>query len=386
MRDNIDDGELDRVRRAGDFRKNREGIQMKEALKSLAERIEKNFDRIETEEATKNAFIMPFIQMLGYDVFDPTEEIPEFTADFGIKKGEKVDYAICHEGSPAILIECKSCRSDLRLDNESQLFRYFHTTKASFGVLTNGIVYKFFTDLEAPNIMDSKPFLEINLREVDKIDLNELVKFTKADFDEKSIRDRADVLKCATAVRNVLMEELSNPSEDFVRLVFKKMDCGGSMFTEKVRAKISPLVKSAIETVINDKVKSHLNNALNTTEAKSEEIAAATAQSGNETAQEVVTTQDEIDAHNIIRAILCCDIPVEEIAMRDAKTYCAILYQDNNRKPICRLFFNNPDRKSVMFFDDEGEERVFIQSPADLYSYADRLKRTLKKYCDPRHV
>ena len=295
--------------------------------------------------------------------FDKTNDETCINQKPYVKKGEKVDYAICHEGSPAILIECKSCRSDLRLDNESQLFRYFHTTKASFGVLTNGIVYKFFTDLEAPNIMDSKPFLEINLREVDKIDLNELVKFTKADFDEKSIRDRADVLKCATAVRNVLMEELSNPSEDFVRLVFKK-----------------------IETVINDKVKSHLNNALNTTEAKSEEIAAATAQSGNETAQEVVTTQDEIDAHNIIRAILCCDIPVEEIAMRDAKTSCAILYQDNNRKPICRLFFSNPDRKSVMFFDDEGEERVFIQSPADLYSYADRLKRTLKKYCDPRHV
>lgn len=359
---------------------------MREAIKKLAERIEKNFDHIETEEATKNAFIMPFIQMLGYDVFDPMEVIPEFTADIGIKKGEKVDYAICHEGAPAILIECKSCHSELCFDNESQLLRYFHVTRASFGILTNGIVYKFFTDLEAPNKMDTKPFLEINLREPDKIDYNELVKFTKADFDEKSIRDRADVLKCATSIRNVLKEELSNPSEDFIRLIFKKMDCGGNVFTEKVRAKITPLVKSAIETVINDKVKSHLNNALNTTEAKSEEIAAVAAQSGEEAAQDIVTTQDEIDAHNIIRAILCQEVPVEDIVMRDAKSYCAILYQDNNRKPICRLFFNNPDRKSIMFFDDDREEKVSVQSAADLYAYADRLKKALKKYHDKQGV
>lgn len=360
---------------------------MKDAVKKIAERIEKNFDRIETEEATKNAFIMPFIQVLGYDIFDPGEVIPEFTADIGIKKGEKVDYAICHDGEPAILIECKSCRADLCIDNESQLFRYFHTTKARFGVLTNGIVYKFFTDLEEPNKMDTKPFLEINLRELDKIDYNELVKFSKDNFNEQSIRDRADVLKCATSIRNVLKDELSNPSEELVRLIFKKMDCGGSIFTEKVKEKITPLVKSAIETVINDKVKSHLNNALNTTEAKSEEIAAAAAAAPQEEADRgIVTTQDEIDAHNIIRAILSEDTPVEDVTMRDAKSYCAILYQDNNRKPLCRLFFNNPERKAVMFFDDDAEERVPIQTVLELYSYSGRLKNALAKYRDPQQM
>ena len=358
---------------------------MKDAIKKIAERIEKNFERIETEEATKNAFIMPFIQVLGYDIVDPEEVIPEFTADIGIKKGEKVDYAICHDGEPAILIECKSCRAGLCIDNESQLFRYFHTTKARFGVLTNGIIYKFFTDLEEPNKMDTKPFMEISLRELDKIDFNELSKFSKANFDEASIRDRADVLKCATSIRNVLKEELANPSEEFVRLIFKKMDCGGNLFTERVKEKISPLVKSALEAVINDKVKSHLNNALNTTEAKSEEIAAAASPAPQEEKDNgVITTQDEIDAHNIIRAILCQDIPVEDIAMRDAKSYCAILYQDNNRKPICRLFFNNPERKSVMFFDDDAEERVPIQLVTELYTYADRLKNALARYQETR--
>ncbi len=355
---------------------------MKEAIKKIAERIEKNFDRIETEEATKNAFIMPFIQMLGYDIFDPEEVIPEFIADIGIKKGEKVDYAIFHDGKPAILIECKSCCTELCVDNESQLFRYFHATKAKFGVLTNGIVYKFFTDLEEPNKMDTKPFLEINLRELDKIDYNELAKFSKDNFNEQNIRDRAAVLKCATSIRNVLKEELSNPSEEFIRLIFKKMDCGGNFFTEKVKEKITPLVKSAIETVINDKVKSHLNNALNTTEAKSEEIAAVTAAQQEDAENEIVTTQEEIDAYNIIRAILCQDVPVDEIVMRDAKSYCAILYHDNNRKPLCRLYFNNLNRKSVVFFDGEAEERISIQSAMDLYNYSSRLRHTLAKYCD----
>lgn len=322
---------------------------------------------------------MPFIQALGYDIFDPEEVIPEFTADLGIEKGEKADYAICHEGEPAILIECKSCRDELCIDNGSQLFRYFHATEARFGVLTNGIVYKFYTDLEAPNKMDLRPFMEINLREFDKIDFNELVKFSKANFDEASIRDRADVLKCAASIRNVIKNELNNPSEELIRLVFKKMDCGGNFFTEKVKEKISPLVKSALDAVINDKVKSHLNNALNTTEAGSEEIAAASNAAPAEVPG-VVTTQDEIDAHYIIRAILCQDIPIDDIVMRDAKSYCAILYQDNNRKPICRLFFSNSGKKSVMFFDNDVEERISIQSVPELYNYRDRLKNTLAKY------
>lgn len=180
---------------------------------------------------------------------------------------------------------------------------------------------------------------------------------------------------------------MSNPSEELVRLIFKKMDCGGSIFTEKVKEKITPLVKSAIETVINDKVKSHLNNALNTTEAKSEEIAAAAAAAPQEEADRgIVTTQDEIDAHNIIRAILSEDTPVEDVTMRDAKSYCAILYQDNNRKPLCRLFFNNPERKAVMFFDDDAEERVPIQTVLELYSYSGRLKNALAKYRDPQQM
>ena len=126
---------------------------MKDAVQSIAERIKKNQQFIQTEEATKTAFIMPFLQLLGYDVFNPTEVVPEFTADVGIKEGEKVDYAIVLNGQPEILIECKMCGHELNAANENQLLRYFHASKAKFGILTNGVVYKFYTDLAEPNKM-----------------------------------------------------------------------------------------------------------------------------------------------------------------------------------------------------------------------------------------
>ena len=137
-------------------------MDFKDQLKHLGDRVTKLKDQILTEEATKNAFIMPFINLIGYDIFDPIEVVPEYVADIGIKKGEKVDYAIIKAGKPIILIECKHWSADLNPHN-SQLFRYFHTTEAKFGILTNGICFKFYTDLVVPNKMDEKPFFEFNI-------------------------------------------------------------------------------------------------------------------------------------------------------------------------------------------------------------------------------
>lgn len=134
-------------------------MDFKDQIKQLSERILKLKDNIQTEEATKNAFIMPFIQALGYDVFNPLEILPEYTCDIGIKKGEKIDYAVLKDEQPIILIECKHCDQNLSL-HDGQLLRYFHVSKAKFGILTNGINYRFYTDLVDANKMDEKPFFE----------------------------------------------------------------------------------------------------------------------------------------------------------------------------------------------------------------------------------
>jgi len=99
------------------------------------------------------------LRALGYDVFDPEVVVPEFTSDVGIKKGEKVDYAIKINSKIMMLIECKPSRTDLSKEHASQLYRYFSVTESRFGILTNGIEWRFFTDLDAPNKMDAKPFL-----------------------------------------------------------------------------------------------------------------------------------------------------------------------------------------------------------------------------------
>ena len=352
---------------------------MKDAIKNLAARIEQTKSIIQTEEATKNAFIMPFLQIMGYDVFNPLEVVPEFTADVGLKEGEKVDYAIVFNGTPAMLIECKCCSNDLNVANESQLLRYFHTTKAKFGILTNGIVYKFYSDLAEPNKMDMTPFLTVDLSgDLDKINYAELAKFRKEAFDAENIRRTAEILKCSGAIRQALNAEFSAPSEEFVRVIFKKIN-PGKVFNDKQREMLTPLVKSALDTLINEKVKANLDAALKTT-TDAQEAAEAVHETVIGADTGIVTTQDEIDAYNIVKAIAAEEVSPDRIVMRDAKSYCAILFDDNNRKPVVRLFFNNPQKLAVVYFDGPQEEKISIERPADIYAHKERVLSTVKKY------
>lgn len=79
-------------------------MDLADCVQEIASRAAKQIEHITTEEATKNAFVMPLVNALGYNVFDPTEVVPEFTADIGTKKSEKVDYAIMRDGEPSILM------------------------------------------------------------------------------------------------------------------------------------------------------------------------------------------------------------------------------------------------------------------------------------------
>ncbi|OAN50866.1 type I restriction endonuclease [Magnetospirillum moscoviense] len=175
-------------------------------IAALAQRIAKQKDAIETEEATKTAFIMPFLRDLGYDVFDPHVVMPEFTADVGVKKGEKVDYAIKLDGKVVMLVECKPCKGALSTQHMSQLYRYFSVTEARFGILTNGIVYWFFTDLAEPNKMDAKPFFEFDMLNYRPAQVEELKKFATGNFDVATILETASILE---PVRKVLESDES---------------------------------------------------------------------------------------------------------------------------------------------------------------------------------
>jgi hypothetical protein len=195
-------------------------VDFADRIRDLATRIPKQVANIQTEEATKNAFVMPFIGALGYNVFDPTEVTPELHADVGLKKGEKVDYAILLDGKPILLFECKWHGADLSKEHASQLYRYFSVTEARFSVLTNGIAYRFYTDLDAPNKMDAKPFFEFDLLNYREQDLEELKKFSKSAYDLQLILNTASELKYTKEIQRILAQQLQDPSEEFVRFFY----------------------------------------------------------------------------------------------------------------------------------------------------------------------
>jgi len=158
-------------------------MELESRIAELTKVVREHREVLLTEEAAKTALVMPFLQALGYNVFNPAEVVPEFTCDVGIKKGEKVDYAICENGHVKMLIECKPANTELSLNHAAQLFRYFATTDCRVAVLTNGVIYKFFSDVDQPNKMDDKPFFTLQLDAVRKHDLRTLESFTKSAFD-----------------------------------------------------------------------------------------------------------------------------------------------------------------------------------------------------------
>jgi len=348
-------------------------------LQTLAGRIEKQLPHITTEEATKNAFVMPFIQALGFDIFDPTEVVPEFTADVGSKKGEKVDYAIYIGGKLAILFECKHCNANLKEVHASQLRRYFHVTEARIGVLTNGHSYYFYSDLEKPNIMDEKPFMEINLRDLDPQFIPELKKLAKTTFELDKMLTTANELKYIRAIKNLLVEEMNVPSVDFVRYIAGKVYSG--MKTQQVLDQFSPIVKNAIKHFVNDQISERLKTAMITQDepkGNSDQESLVEETPGGETG--VVTTQEELEGYYVIRAILRQVIDVNRVVMRDTKSYFGILLDDNNRKPICRLHFNTTQKYLGTIGADKKETKNAITSLDEIYNFSDQIKAAVGFY------
>lgn len=350
-------------------------------LRALASRVSATKDMIQTEEATKNAMIMPFIQALGYNVFDPLEVTPELVADVGTKKGEKVDYAILKDGKPIILFECKKCGADLGINHASQLFRYFHVTEARFGVLTNGLTYRFFTDLDQPNKMDEKPFLEFNMLDFKEQDVEELKKFAKVAFDLDSILTTANDLKYTRAIQNLLADWMLTPSEEFVRLVSADL-LGGKRFTPAVKEQFTQITQRAFKQLIGDRINDRLRVAM-TPDVRVPEVAEPSkAESGNESddASATITSAEELEGFHIVRSILRDVVPSRRVYMRDAQSYCAILFDDNNRKPICRLRFNNTEKLALGLMNSKDEEKVLLADLDDLYTHAEKLKATVAAY------
>ncbi len=343
-----------------------------EKIKSFVGRIIDLKENIFTEEATKTSLIMPFFAMLGYDIFNPMEFVPEFVADVGIKKGEKVDYAIMIDDEPTILIEAKSINQALE-KHDSQLFRYFGASKAKFAILTNGVEYRFFTDLEEPNIMDSTPFLTINLLSLRDSDIIELKKFTKENFDKSNILSSAEDLKYCGLIKQYLKNEFVNPSDEFTKLILSSHIYEGRLY-QNILDKFKPIVKKSIAQYINELVNEKIKNALNSENSEIEcEPTENTTAENSSSSNEIITTAEELQAFYIVKSILGDEIELSRITYKDTVSYFGILIDNKVTRWICRVCLKD-NIKYLIIPNDNEQVKYTIQKLSDIYSLAEPLK------------
>jgi hypothetical protein len=277
------------------------------------------------EEATKQALVLPLLDALGYDIWNPTEVSPEFDADFAVRRGsqkERVDLAVLLGGKPRVFVEVKAAGVPLD-QHQGQLSRYFNAVPdVCLGILTNGAEYRFFTDTGEPNIMDARPFYTINIESVD-VPFDVLARFHKANFSPESIRDFASELIFTSQLVAFLKDEVDlrgrEPSESFIRWILGNAAMYEGRVTGSVVERFRPLVRNALQAVLRDIVRRSLvaldqgvgnppveppqtvdapPSALSSDGHADAEVESARATRG------VVTTEEETRAFSIIQEIL----------------------------------------------------------------------------------
>ncbi|MFZ7119484.1 MAG: type I restriction endonuclease [Eubacteriaceae bacterium] len=349
------------------------------SIKQFAKRVEDMKDKVQTEEATKTALIMPFFSLLGYDVFNPSEFVPEFTADFGTKKGEKVDYAIFINGEPIILIEAKSCSESILDKHGSQLFRYFSTTTSKFGILTNGIKYHFFTDLDETNKLDLKPFFEFDFLDLKDSKIKQLMKFKKENFDVDNLLDSASELKYMNDISLVLNNIFETPSDNFIEFILSEFYNGRK--TQNVKDKFTTLITKAIKQYKSELLNTMLNQAINKNkdnESKNEimeleEIAV-------EKSDEIKTTLEEIESFGIVKTLLSDTIDFSKITYKDTLSYLGILIDGNTRKWICRLVLKENSKSIIIADGSQRGQRYSLENIHSIIQYKNELIKAVGLY------
>ena len=344
-------------------------MEFKDELEKHIEIIKKYENSDFNEEQTKMAHILPFIKILGYDPYDPLEVIPEFIADIGEKKGEKVDYAICIDSKIQILIETKA-KNDPLTNHDIQLVRYFNITDSSVGILTNGIIYKFFTDLDEKNRMDNKPFLEVNILNLTDNQIDELKKFHKKKYDFNNIMSSAEFLKYSRGIKTFLSSQLDDPSDEFVKILIREIYDG--KITQNKLAEFKNIVLVTFKQFINDKIRERLETAMQ----PSIETTVINDNPVEDDINEIVTTDEEKECFYYIRSMLGKIVPLNDITYKDTKSYFNILYKNNVRKWICRIVFKN-DHIAFIFQPDIV---IKINNIQEIYTLEDKFIEALKAF------
>ena len=359
------------------------------SLKALAERIEKQKDYICTEEATKTAFILPFLQILGYNVFDPREVVPEYHADVGVKKGEKVDYALFKDNKPIMLIECKNWSESLSEKYKNQLFRYFSVTNVKVAILTNGIDYHIYSDLDDDNRMDQRPFLQFNLLD----DLSDalvakIAKLSHPEFNIEEIIPLANHLVYVRRARKYLDQQFNEPTPEFVRFLASQIYDG--IKTQSIIQKFTLVTSEALEKIskkrFQHKIISLIEHGNELSHQAEDTLVGEETLSGlgkedqgsDNDKDKLITTSDELDGFAIIKSMLRKVIHPSRICYKDTQSYFGINIDGNVKKTICRLYLDSSKKYVAINHDVTGgkgnmTQRVPLSCIDDLFNHESDL-------------
>lgn len=337
-------------------------------LREFTTRIERLKDKIATEEATKTSMVLPFFQLLGYDIFNPLEFIPEYTADAGTKKGEKVDYAIMRNNDPIMIVEVKPVNMELSQKHINQLFRYFTVTKARFGILTNGVIYRFYSDLEETNKMDLSPFLEINLLDMKTDSIKELCKFKKEHFDMKGILDSASELKYTSLLKNAIAEQFNDPSEQFVRALIKNIYSG--VKTQAVVDKFKDLTLVAMHDYISDLLNEKFKNVM------SSDATADIAENTQNTEYEFLPL--ELETLDFVKELA----RMENVSYKKTMRYAYMYVDGYQSKWVCRVTIKQDKNLFTLHgFESSDYETEYLYDDIELLEQIEELIVDTYKKC-----
>ena len=349
-----------------------------DVLKQFSAKVSQTKDKCTNEASTKLFLINPFLRLMGYDTTDPDDVWPEFTADVGIKQGEKVDYAILQKGDPVILIEAKQCGNDLSGDH-GQLLRYFHGTTAKFGILTNGIVYKFYTDLEQPNRMDTKPFLELDLLNIKETIVPEIKRFCKSNFNADEIFSSASELKYSNEIKAYFAAQLKEPDDDFIKYILTHIYDG--VKTQSIIDKFKPIIRHSLNNYVSELMNDKITTALRKSNA--DEIKSEADDTEEIVEKKIDPSPKELEAFYVIRTLIGEKIRNDDITYRPTQSYLNILYKNNVRKWICRLKLENNNPCIIVPSENPNGTVILLADGINsLYEQKQILLDSLNKYID----
>lgn len=318
-----------------------------DSLRTLANQIEERRRQVVTEEAVKQALILPFLSLLGFDIWNPAELIPEYRAGWA-KNNEKIDYCLQIHGKAVLFVEAKGPGETLA-NHDAQLAKYFNSTPdLKFAIITNGVQHRFFTDLQEPNLLDKKPFFEFNFEGFTDADIAVLERFRKDVFSVDSLVSYAEDLVFLGTLKNQFKRLLREPSDEFISFAVKEAHIVDTRVTAKVIERFRPLVKESISAAVLEIVQQSLlpqAAALETVAAPSVEEGIVIDGKDAEVGQRVVTTEEEREAFAIVKEIVGPHVPnAELIKARDTESYFAVMYNVTTRWFV-RFYVQDREKK-----------------------------------------